>query len=97
MCSELAILFACWERLRQWHATEVFVFLCIGLRRKGKEKGEVTTSFASCYQVEIYSGWAPDEGKVRVGSYERSSSRENLIRDGDSVERDLAVAMGLDT
>jgi len=64
VCSELAVLFVFWERLCWWHATEVFVFLCIGLRRKGKEKGEVTMSFASCYQVEIYSGWAPDEGKV---------------------------------
>jgi len=27
------------------------------------EKKEVTTSLASCYRVEMYSGWAPDEGK----------------------------------
>ena len=26
-------------------------------------KNEVTMSLASCYRVEIYSGWAPDEGK----------------------------------
>jgi hypothetical protein len=35
----------------------LFCFVFVGLRK------EVTTSFASCFRVEMYSGWAPDEGK----------------------------------
>ena len=70
--SELTVLFARWERLRRWHATEVLLFLFL--------KKEVTTSGTSCYRVKMYSGWAPDEGK---GASERSTkviSKEDLIR-----------------
>ena len=44
----------------------VLGFMGFFSREKEKSRNEVTMSPASCYRVEIYSGWTPDEGKVRV-------------------------------
>ena len=67
-----------------------------------------TNAYRSCYRVlvhrlQLYCGvkfrlhYLPEgEGKVRVERDERLSSRENLIRNRDGVELDLAAAMGLD-
>ena len=42
----------------------IFVlFWGLSEKKEVKKENEVTTSRTSCYRVEIYSGWAPDEGK----------------------------------
>ena len=70
----------CWNTL-SWVET-------VQLRKKKNLLGNNTaTTNNECTTVE---------GKVWVGSYERLSSRENLIRDWNSEKRDLAAAMGLD-
>jgi hypothetical protein len=52
---------------------EVFVFC-------GFLKEEVTTSGTSCYRVEMYSGWAPDEGEGRCEDEEKSSLRKTQVK-----------------
>ena len=45
-------------QLRYFLYVFYFYFLVfLGLRK------EVTMSLTSCYQIEMYLGWAPDEGK----------------------------------
>ena len=40
----------------------------------------MTTSLASCYQVEIYLRWAPDEGKCVSKDERKILLKEDLIR-----------------